>query len=82
VTIPDWYNIGNGAKQQYMYSEEAIDKCSSDHITITSSKFFVGNLRITFEAVKDGYESGKTINLSCQGFKNPIYPDFWNGFRV
>lgn len=21
VTIPDWYNIGDGAKQQYMYNE-------------------------------------------------------------
>jgi len=82
VTIPDWYNINNGAKQAYMYSEEAIDKCSSDHLTISSSNFFVGNLRITFEAVKPGYESGKTITFSCQGFKNPIYPDFWNGFRI
>lgn len=37
VRIPDWYNIDNGAKQAYMYSETAVDKCTSDEISITSS---------------------------------------------
>lgn len=34
INIPDWYNIDNGAKRAYMYSETAIDKCTSDEITI------------------------------------------------
>jgi hypothetical protein len=65
-----------------MYSEEAVDKCTSDHLSISESSFYVGNLRIHFEAITPGYESGKTIRISCQGFKNPIYPDFWTGFRL
>jgi len=59
VRIPDWYNIDNGAKQAYMYSETAVDKCTSDEISISSSQFSVGNLRMVFDDVKDGYLYGK-----------------------
>jgi hypothetical protein len=65
-----------------MYSEEAVDKCTSAHVTISSSNFVMGNLRIIYEAVTPGYSSGKTISISCLGYKNPIYPDLWNGFRI
>ena len=55
VTIPYWFNIGNGAKFQHMYNSQAVDKCISNEITISSSNFNAGNLRISFEAVKDGF---------------------------
>lgn len=82
VNIPDWYNIDNGAKKAYMYSETAVDKCTSDEITIQSSTFSVGNLRIKFDDVKDGYLYGKTIQINCLGFKNPIVPGLFDQFRV
>jgi len=38
-----------------MYNSQAVDKCISNEITISSSNFNAGNLRISFEAVKDGF---------------------------
>ena len=80
VTIPDWYNIDNGAKQAYMYSETFRDKCSSDQFQISSSRFSVGNLRIIIEKF-DSYVQGEQATFSCLGYRNPIYPALWNGFR-
>jgi len=37
-----------------MYSEEAIDMCTSDHLSISSSNLFVVSLRINFEAITPG----------------------------
>lgn len=58
LAIPDWYNIDQGSKQAYMFSDNQADMCSSDQITISSAGFSVGNLRILFEDVKEGYLSG------------------------
>lgn len=32
--------------------------------------------------VEDGYFSGKEIEITCKGFKNPIYPAVWGPFGI
>ncbi len=85
ITIPYWYYITNdqrGDKFDYMYNEDARDKCSSDQLTISSSQFTQGNLQMFFSDINSAYVSGSPIELRCLGFKNPIYPDVWSGFRI
>lgn len=82
LTMPLWYNIDNFSKTSYMYNEEAIDKCSSAQLGITSSASVGTSLRINYDYVEPGFFSGQTITVTCKGFKNPIYPDFWTGFNL
>lgn len=28
------------------------------------------------------YTAGAPITISCPGYRNPIYPDLWTGFRI
>lgn len=32
--------------------------------------------------VEPGFFSGKEIEITCKGFKNPIYPDMWGPFSI
>lgn len=80
--MPDWYSIDQGAKRGDMYSDTAINQCDSVQLTITSSSFTVRSLSIAFMQVADGYYSGKEIEITCKGFKNPIYPDLWGPFGL
>lgn len=82
IRMPDWYNIDNGAKRGQMFSELAIDTCNSTHLNITSSQYRVDNLRIKFDGIFDPYTINSVIDLTCSGFRNPIYPAIWTGFSL
>lgn len=82
VKIPFWFNINSGAKSEYMFNENAINTCTSEMLGVKESDFRSGHLRIMFDTVKEGFLSQKWITISCTGFKNPIYPAEWSGFKI
>ena len=39
-------------------------------------------MTVSYSAVEADFFVGKTIKISCKGFKNPITPTIWGGFGI
>lgn len=71
-----------GMKNEIMYDGDAEDYCTSQCMTITSSRLKGTLISIEYDSMLDECISGKQITIECAYFRNPIYQDIWHGFYV
>lgn len=71
-----------GMKNEIMYDGNAEDQCSSQCMTITSSRLKGTLISIEYVDMLDSCLTGTKITIECAYFRNPIYQDTWHGFYV
>lgn len=65
-----------------MYDQLSTDKCSSACFTTARSQLLGQYIRVDYTDMTDACTNGGKITIECEGFKNPIYQDEWDGFYV
>ena len=83
LKIPEWYKVGN--KNNMMFNEQDRDSCTSDDFFVESSRpsLLLQSLTIMYSDLKpELWDGSKPITFKCRGFRNPIVPVKWSGFRL
>jgi hypothetical protein len=83
IKIPFWYKVGS--RNNMMFNEQDRNSCSSDDFYVVSSSpsLLLGTLTIMYQDLVESKRAGlEPIVFKCRGFRNPIVPVSWPGFRV
>jgi hypothetical protein len=77
LLVPHFYE----GSLDYLYNLDAENKCQSNNMRVTGSALQGDTLEIYYDTMSAEFFT-QTQRIECRGFRNPIEPRLWYGFRL